>query len=86
MSSSFSYNFISNIANLKIFAHLKSAIMKVSYPKIGKLKVSWEESSIFFSPSQFEIQSDFDYRTSKIKFYCVRALKCYLNENNLMHG
>ena len=40
----------------------------------------------FFSPSGFEIQSDFDYRTSKIKFYSVRSLKCYLNEKNLIHG
>ena len=40
----------------------------------------------FFSPSGFEIQSDFDYRTSKIKFYYVRALKCYLNEKNLIQG
>ena len=39
----------------------------------------------FFSPSGFEIQRDFDYRSSKIKFYSVRALKCYLNEKNLMH-
>ena len=40
----------------------------------------------FFSPSGFEIESDFDYRNSKIKFYFVRALKCYLNEKNLTHG
>ena len=40
----------------------------------------------FFSPSGFEIQSDFDYRTSKIKFYSVRALKYYPNEKNLIHG
>ena len=40
----------------------------------------------FFSPSAFEIQSDFDYRNSKIKFYFVRALKCYLNEKNMIHG
>ena len=40
----------------------------------------------FFSPLRFEIQSDFDYRTSKIKFYSVRALKYYLNEKNLTHG
>ena len=39
-----------------------------------------------FSPSGFEIQRVFDYRTSKIKFYSVRALKCYLNEKNLIHG
>ena len=40
----------------------------------------------FVSSSGFEIQSDFDYRTSKIKFYSVRALECYLNEKNLIHG
>ena len=40
----------------------------------------------FFSSSGFEIQSDFDYRTSKIKIYSVRALKFYLNEKNLIHG
>ena len=40
----------------------------------------------FFSPSGFQIKRDFDYRTSKIKFYSVRALKCYLNKKNLIHG
>ena len=40
----------------------------------------------FFSPSGFETQSDFHCRTSKIKFYSVRALKCYLNEKSLIHG
>ena len=40
----------------------------------------------FFSPSGFEIQSDSDYRTLKIKFNSVRALKCYLNEKNLIRG
>ena len=38
-----------------------------------------------FSPSGFEIQSDFEYRTSKTKFYCLKALKRYLNEKNLIH-
>ena len=33
----------------------------------------------FFRPSGFEIQSVFDYKTSKIKFCSVRTLKCYLN-------
>ena len=40
----------------------------------------------FVSPSGFEIQNDFDYRTSTIKFYSERALKCYPNEKNLIHG
>ena len=52
--------------------------MKVVGPLGGKFD--------FFSPSRFEIQSDFDYRTSKIIFYSVRALKCYLNEKTLIHG
>ena len=40
----------------------------------------------FFSPSGFEIQKrDFDYKTSKIKFYSVRALECFVNEKNLIH-
>ena len=40
----------------------------------------------FFSPSGLEIQSVFAYRTSNFKFYSVRALKCYLNEKNLILG
>ena len=51
-----------------------------------KVVVHWEESLIFFSPSGFEIQSDFDYRTSKIKSYSVRALKCYVIDKNLIYG
>ena len=38
----------------------------------------------FVSPSGFEIQSHFDYKTSKTKLYSVRDLKCYLNEKNLI--
>ena len=52
--------------------------LKVVGPLGGKVDI--------FSPSGFEIQSDFDNKTSKIKFYSVKALKCYLNEKNLMHG
>ena len=40
----------------------------------------------FSSPPGFEILRDSDYKTLKIKFYSVRALKCYLNEKNLIHG
>ena len=50
-------------------------------PVVGPLGGKFD----FFSPSGFEIQSDFDYRTSKIKFYSVRALKSYVNEKNLIH-
>ena len=86
MLSSFSYNLISNIANLNIFfifvvSNTKSFIsrkLKVVGPLGGKFD--------FFNPLGFEIQSEFDYRTSTIKFYSVRALKCYLNEKILIRG
>ena len=45
---------------------------------VGPLAVKFD----FFSLSGSEIQSDFDHGTLKIKFYSVRALKCYLNEKN----
>ena len=86
MLSSFSYNFISDIANLKIFcisviSNNKSFISR-NLKAVGSLGRKFD----FFSPSGFEIQSDFNYRTSKIKFYSVRTLKCYVNEKNLIHG
>ena len=43
-------------------------------------------NSNFFSPSGFEIQSDFNYRILKFKFYSVRSSKCYLSEKNLIHS
>ena len=77
---------MSNTANLKIFcifviSNNKSFIsqnLKIVGPLGGKF--------YFFSPLGFEIQSDFGYRTSKIKFYAVGALNCYLNEKNLING
>ena len=86
MLSSFSYNFKSNIANLKIFGifvinNNKSFIFQ-NLKTVGPLG----EKLDFFSPSGFEIQSNFDYRTSKIKFYSVSALKRCLNEKNPIHG
>ena len=86
MLSSFSYNFISNIENLEKFcifviSNNKSFISQ-NLKVVGLLGGKFD----FFNPSGFEIQSDFDYRTSKIKFYSVRALKCYVNEKNLMHA
>ena len=79
--------YISSLASLKTFAHLKSAIIRVSFEfqnlkDVGPLRANFD----FFSPSVFKIQSVFYYRTSKIEFYSVRALKCHLNEKNLIHG
>ena len=71
-----------HICNQHICNHIcKSFIsqhLRIECPLGGKFD--------FFSPSGFEIQSVFDYRTLKIKSYSVRALKCYLNEKNLIHG
>ena len=44
-----------------------------------KVAVLLEGKFDFFSPSGFEILSDFDYKTSKFKLHSVRALKRYLN-------
>ena len=62
------------ISNNKSFI---SQNLKAEGPLVGKLD--------FSSPSRFDIQSDFDYRTSEIKFYSVRTLKCDLNEKHLIH-
>ena len=83
MLSSFSYNFKSNIANFCIFVISNNeSFISQNLKTVGPLGGRFD----FFSPSGYDIQSDFDYRTSKIKFYSVRALKCYLNDKNLMHG
>ena len=60
--------------------------MRVSCRFLLVTRVTVECKFSFFSPSGFEIQSVFGYRTSKIKFYSVRALKCYLNEKNLINS
>ena len=83
MLSSFGYIQHSKLENFckLVISNNKSLIsqnLKVLGPSGGKFD--------FFSPWGFESQSDFDYRTSKIKFYSVRALKCYLNEKNLIQG
>ena len=76
MLLSFSYNFISNIAYLTIFLYLLSSnnksFISQNLEDVGPLGGMFD----FFSPSGFEILSDFDYRTSKTEFYSVRALKC----------
>ena len=63
------------ISNNRSFISQNLTVMK---PLGGKFNL--------YSPSGFEIKSDLYYRTSKFMFYFVRALKCYLNEKNLMHG
>ena len=40
----------------------------------------------FFSPLGFDIQTNSDHKTQKVKLCSVRALKHYLNEKNLIHG
>ena len=41
---------------------------------------------VFFSPLGFDVQTNADHRTQKIKLFSVGALKRYLNEKNLTHG
>ena len=49
---------------------------------VGTLGVNLD----FFSPVGFDIQRDSGHETRKIKVCSVRALKCYLNVKNLVHG
>ena len=44
------------------------------------------ENLDFFSPLGFDVKTNSDHKTQKIKLYSVRALKCYLNEINLIYG
>ena len=49
----------------------------------------WSRQSLgrkprFFSPLGFDVKTNSDHKTPKIKLYSVRALKRYLNEKNLI--
>ena len=44
------------------------------------------ENLDFFSPLGFDTRRTSDHETPKIKLYSVRALKCHLNDKNLIHG
>ena len=47
---------------------------------------SRERKPRFFSPLEFDVQTNSDYKPQQIKLYSVRALKRYVNEKNLIHG
>ena len=81
--SSSSRCFISNTAKLKFVIAKKNG---VSHLKFLESSVPWEKILIFLSPLGFDIQTNSDHKTQKIKLYSVRALKRYLNEKNLIHG
>ena len=42
------------------------------------------ENLDFFSPLGFDVQTNSDHETQKIKLYSVRASERYLNEKNLI--
>ena len=42
--------------------------------------------SRFFSSLGFDVQTNSDHETQKIKIYSVRALKCCLDEKSIIHG
>ena len=44
------------------------------------------ENLDFFNPLGFDVQTNSDHKTKKIKLYSVRSLKRYLNGKNLIHG
>ena len=86
LPSSSSHSFIPNTAetgNVYIFiiANIQSFTCQI-------LGVVWSlgRKRRFFSPLGFVVQTNSDQKTLKIKFLSVRALKRYLNEENLIHG
>ena len=44
------------------------------------------ENFDFFSPLEFDVQTNSDHKTQKNQALLSRALKCYLNEINLIQG
>ena len=85
MLSSFSHNFISNEANLKIFVYSQLAIVRVSFPKI--LKLGSLEGKFDFSVSRdLKFKAILITKSQKIKLYSVRDSKHCLNDNNLRPG
>ena len=59
---------------------------RVSHLKFLESSVPLGENLDFFNLLGFDIQTNSDHKTQQIKLYSVRALKCYLNEKNLIHG
>ena len=84
--SSFSHNFMSNIAKLKIcifpISNNQSSISKI-LKVVGPLG----EKFTLFSPLRLKSQSNFDLETTKSKLqHTVRTVKGSLNEKNLIRG
>ena len=46
----------------------------------------WSSRSLGRKPLGFDVQTNSDHKTQKIKLCSVRALERYLNEKNLIHG
>ena len=85
MLTSFSYNSISNITHLNFCVFVMSNKKSFMYQNLKFVSPCGGKFD-FFNHLGFEIRSVFDYRTSKIKFYSVRALNCCLNEKILILG
>ena len=76
--TSFSHSFIPNTAKLERFTYMQYTEFGV----VGPLGESFD----LFSPLGFDVKTNSDHKTQKIKLYSVRALKRYLNEINLICG
>ena len=84
-SSSFSHSFIPNRRILEMFTYSYRQYTEVHISNFGVV-IPLGENLDFFSPLGFDIQTNYDHKTQKIKLFSVRALKCYLDEKNLIHG
>ena len=85
-SLSFSHSFYiqhSKTGNVYIFV---IAIIQSFTSQIFGVVGPLGENLDFFGPLEFDVQTNSDHKTQKIKLYKDRALKRYLNVKNLIHG
>ena len=78
--SSSSHSFIPNTENGKCL-HIRNR--QYTEFRISNFCNRW---SLERKPLGFDVQTNSDHKSQKIKLYSVRALKRYLNEKNLIHG
>ena len=81
--SRLSYTQHSKAGNVYIFviANIQSFTSQ-NFGVVGPLGENLDLSN----PLGFDVQTNSDHKTQKIKLYSGRALKRYLNEKNLIHG
>ena len=81
--SSSSHSFIPNTQSWKCL-HVRNCQYTEFHILIFGVVDPLGENFDFFSPLGFDVQTNSNHKTQKIKLYSVRALERYLNEKNLI--